>query len=118
MKGMKLAFLYLLRKKGKSISLLAFLLVMATMVLTCISIQSAAKYAAGNVRKSLRGSFTVNAKTLEDGLSEQIIQQILTIEGQSGSYTLRSYTQAAFFDTEGNPLEIQTEGGGFCAKGM
>ena len=37
----KRACLYSIRKKGKTLTLLAFLLVMATLMLTCLSIQSA-----------------------------------------------------------------------------
>lgn len=117
MSGMKRAGLYLFRKKGKTLSLLAFLLVMATMVLACLSIQSAAQDAAENVKKALRGSFTVNAKTLEGGLPEQMVDKILSINGQSGSYALRAYTQASLFDAEGKPLKIQTEGAASVPEG-
>ena len=34
----KRAFLYSIRKKGKTLTLLAFLLVMATLMLTCFSV--------------------------------------------------------------------------------
>ncbi|MDO4273221.1 MAG: FtsX-like permease family protein [Eubacteriales bacterium] len=117
MNSIKRAGFYLVRKKGKSLSLLLFLLVMATMMLTCISIQTAAKDAGANVRKALMGSFTVNAKTLEHGLEESCIEQILSIDGQSGNYNLRSYTQAVFFDKEGNPLTIRTEGAAAVPEG-
>ena len=41
----KRACLYSIRKKGKTLTLLAFLLVMATLMLTCLSIQSATETA-------------------------------------------------------------------------
>ena len=61
----KRACLYSIRKKGKTLTLLAFLLVMATLMLTCLSIQSATETANANIKKALLGYFTINAKTLE-----------------------------------------------------
>lgn len=106
----KRALLYSIRKKGKTITLLAFLLVMATLMLTCLSIRSATETANANIKKALLGYFTVNAKTLEDGIPEDAVNQILSIEGLSGRNTLRSYTYATYFDADGNLLEINTEG--------
>lgn len=106
----KRALLYSIRKKGKTITLLAFLLVMATLMLTCLSIQSATETAGANIKKALLGYFTVNAKTLEDGIPEDVVNQILNIEGLSGRNTLRSYTYANYTDADGNRLEINTEG--------
>lgn len=105
----KRACLYSTRKKGKTITLLAFLLVMATLMLTCLSIQSATETANANIKKALLGYFTVNAKHLESGIPEDIVSQILAIDGLSGKYTLRSYSYANYYDADGNPLEINTE---------
>ena len=88
----KRAYLYIVRKKGKTISLFVFLLVIATMLLTCLSINTAVKDTAANIRKALMGSFTINAKHMDDGLDENIINQILFIDGLSENYNLRSYT--------------------------
>lgn len=66
----KRACLYSIRKKGKTLTLLAFLLVMATLMLTCLSIQSATETANANIKKALLGYFTINAKTLENGIPE------------------------------------------------
>ena len=52
----KRAFLYSIRKKGKTLTLLAFLLVMATLMLTCFSIQSATETANANI--NLKRTFT------------------------------------------------------------
>ena len=104
---MKRACLYLIRKKGKTATLLAFLLVMATLMLTCLSIQS--ETANANIKKALMGYFTVNAKRLETGITESALNQILSVEGLSGNYTLRSYSYANYSDTDGNPLKINTE---------
>ena len=114
----KRALLYSVRKKGKTITLLAFLLVMATLMLTCLSIQSATKTANANIKKALLGYFTVNAKTLEDGIPEDAVSQILDIEGLSGRNTLRSYTYATYLDADGNLLEINTEGAAQVPEGF
>ena len=106
---MKRACLYLIRKKGKTATLLAFLLVMATLMLTCLYIQSAKETANANIKKALMGYFTVNAKQLETGITESALNQILSVEGLSGNYTLRSYSYANYSDTDGNPLKINTE---------
>jgi len=105
----KRACLYSIRKKGKTITLLAFLLVMATLMLTCLSIQSAAETANANIKKALLGYFTINAKRLETGIPEDTVEQILTIDGLSGRHTLRSYSYANYYDEDGNPLKINTE---------
>ena len=114
----KRALLYSVRKKGKTITLLEFLLVMATLMLTCLSIQSATKTANANIKKALLGYFTVNAKTLEDGIPEDAVSQILDIEGLSGWNTLRSYTYATYLDADGNLLEINTEGAAQVPEGF
>lgn len=105
----KRACLYLIRKKGKTATLLGFLFVMATLMLTCLSIQSATETANANIKKALMGYFTVNAKQLETGITENALNQILSVEGLSGNYTLRSYSYANYSDTDGTPLKINTE---------
>ena len=113
----KRACLYSIRKKGKTLTLLAFLLVMATLMLTCLSIRSATETANANIKKALLGYFTVNAKHLETGITEDTVNQILAIDGLSGKYTLRSYTYANYFDSQGHPLEINTEGASQVPEG-
>ena len=113
----KRACLYSIRKKGKTLTLLAFLLVMATLMLTCLSIQSATETANANIKKALLGYFTINAKTLENGIPEDTMSQILDVDGLSGRYILRSYTYAAYFDADGNLLEINTEGAAQVPEG-
>ena len=114
----KRACLYSIRKKGKTLTLLAFLLVMATLMLTCLSIQSATETANANIKKALLGYFTINAKTLENGIPEDTVSQILDVDGLSGRYTLRSYTYATYFDADGNLLEINTEGAAQVPEAM
>lgn len=55
----KRAFLYVTRKRGKTILLFAILLIMATFVLTGLSIWKASKVAQLNLRQSLGGKFDV-----------------------------------------------------------
>ena len=98
---LKRVCLYLVRKKGKTATLLAFLLVMATLVLTCFSIQSATITANTNIKKALLGYFTINAKHLDTGITESVLNQILSIDGLSGNYILRSYYYANYYDTDG-----------------
>ena len=113
----KRACLYSIRKKGKAITLLAFLLVMATMMLTCLSIQSATETANANIKKALLGYFTINAKHLENGIPEDTVSSILAIDGLSGRYTLRSYSHVNYYDAGGKLLEISTEGAAQVPEG-
>ena len=83
----KRAFLYSIRKKGKTLTLLAY----------------------ANIKKALLGYFTINGKQLEGGITEEVREQILGIDGLSGRYTLRSYSYAEYCDAHGNPLAINTE---------
>lgn len=105
----KRACLYSIRKKGKTLSLLAFLLVMATLMLTCLSIQSATEIAGANIKKALLGYFTINAKQLETGISEDTVSQILEIDGLSGRHTLRAYSYANYYGANREALTTATE---------
>ena len=113
----KRACLYSIRKKGKTIMLLAFLLVMATLILTCLSIWSATETANANIKKALLGYFTINAKHSDTGITEDTLSQILAIDGLSGKYTLRSYSYANYYDTDGDRLEIDIEGAAQVPEG-
>lgn len=90
---------------------------MATMMLTCLSIQTATETANANIKKALLGYFTINAKRLENGIPEDTVSHILAIDGLSGKYTLRSYSYANYYDAGGNPLEINTEGAAQVPEG-
>ena len=81
------------------------------------SIQSATETANANIKKALLGYFTINAKTLENGIPEDTVSQILDVDGLSGRYTLRSYTYATYFDADGNLLEINTAGAAQVPEG-
>ena len=64
MNGLKRAWLHLIRKKGTSLLLFIFLLIMATLLLICLSIQSATGTANANIKKALMGYFTINAGSI------------------------------------------------------
>lgn len=59
MGSIKRAFLYVTRKKGKTLLLFIILLVMATFVLTGLSIQKASEDAQLDLRRSLGGKFDI-----------------------------------------------------------
>lgn len=103
----KRACLYSLRKKGKTVTLLSFLLVMATLMLTCLSIRSATETANANIKKALMGYFTINAKgaaQVPEGY-ENAGKIVANSNSQDDSY----FTDGGFELTDGNP--ITTEGG-------
>ena len=60
MNFMKRAFLYVSRKRGKSILLFFILLILSTFVLTGLSIGSASKQAQKNLRQNIGGSFNMS----------------------------------------------------------
>ena len=59
MNFMKRAFLYVSRKRGKSILLFFILLILSTFVLTGLSIGSASKQAQKNLRQKYRRFFPI-----------------------------------------------------------
>ena len=109
MNFVKRAYLYTTRKKVRTILLFSIILVMATLLIVCFSINSSSNMADANVRKALKCGFTVNAKTLENGLDESIVNQILNIDGITDSYNLRSYTVAEYIDTNSNKLKTRED---------
>ena len=109
MNFVKRAYLYIIRKKVRTILLFSIILIMATLLIVCFSINSSSDMANANVRKALKCGFTVNAKTLENGLDKNIINQILNIEGITDSYNLRSYTVAEYRDTSNNKLKTRDD---------
>lgn len=62
----KRAFLYVTRKKGKSILLFVILLIMATFVLTGLAIGKASEVTQENLRQALGGEFQVMVSYSED----------------------------------------------------
>ncbi len=106
----KRAYLQNIRKKGKTLLMFLLLLVMGTLILTCLSIQTATNTAALNVRESLMGSFTVDAKSAQGQLTQNVVDEILKIPGVKESYNGRSSNYAEFLSQDGENLEVLTEG--------
>lgn len=106
----KRAYLHTTRKKGKTILMFFILLIIATLILTCLAIQSATDTAALNIRKSLMGSFTINAKHIDSQLEEDVVTGILNLDGLTSNYNLRSYYHAEYQSMAGQLLEIATDG--------
>lgn len=111
MNFVKRAYLYTTRKKVRTILLFSIILIMATLLIVCFSINSSSSMADANVRKALKCGFTVNAKTLENGLDESVVNQILNIDGITDSYNLRSYTVAEYSDVSNNKLKTRDDVG-------
>lgn len=111
MNFVKRAYLYTTRKKVRTILLFSIILIMATLLIVCFSINSSSDMANSNVRRALKCGFTVNAKTLEKGLDENIVNQILNIDGITDSYNLRSYMVSEYRDTNENKLKTREDVG-------
>ena len=111
MNFVKRAYLYTTRKKVRTILLFSIILIMATLLIVCFSINSSSDMANANVRKALKCGFTVNAKTLEKGLDKNIVNQILNIDGITDSYNLRSYTITEYRDINNNKLKTREDVG-------
>lgn len=85
------AFLYVTRKRTKTLILFLILLVVATLVLSGIAIKDATKTAQLNVRQSLGGMFTIDQNTSDP--SKWVSQQV-------GGFGTRSYYGGAPLTTE------------------
>ena len=100
MNFMNRAWLYIVRKRGKSILLFVILLVMATFILTALALGNASKAAQQELRQSLGGSFLIGfdytennpylkVESVEGGtlmystqqISPELVEQIREIEG-------------------------------------
>ena len=86
----KRAFLYVTRKKGKSILLFFILLIMATFVLTGLSTQKASQEAQKNLREALGGEFYVSVELSE---SNPYFRRVDDGEGALDLYTELPVTQ-------------------------
>jgi len=80
----KRAFLYVARKKGKSILLFFILLIMSTFVLTGLSTQKASQEAQKNLREALGGEFYVSVELSE---SNPYFRRVDDGEGALNLYT-------------------------------
>lgn len=86
----KRAFLYVTRKKGKSVLLFFILLIMATFVLTGISIEKASQAEQKNLREALGGEFYVTVEFTE---SNPYFRMVDDGEGALDLYTELPVTQ-------------------------
>ena len=84
MRIIKRAYLYVTRKKGKSILLFFILLIMATFVLTGLSTQKASQEAQKNLREALGGEFYVSVELSE---SNPYFRRVDDGEGALDLYT-------------------------------
>lgn len=86
----KRAYLYVTRKKGKSILLFFLLLVIATFVLTGLSIEKSSKAAQKNLREALGGEFEIVTEFSE---RNPYAKRKYDSEGNVGLYTEYPITQ-------------------------
>ena len=84
MRIIKRAYLYVTRKKGKSIPLFFILLIMSTFVLTGLSTQKASQEAQKNLREALGGEFYVSVELSE---SNPYFRRVDDGEGALDLYT-------------------------------
>ena len=120
MKAIRRAYLYVIRKKGKSVLIFFILLTMATFVLTGLSIQKASQEAQKNLREALGGEFCITVELSEsnpyfrmddDGeggfelytelpITEDLINAVMETEGiekyDASAQTLVSTNMAVF----------------------
>ncbi|MDE6927001.1 MAG: ABC transporter permease, partial [Acetatifactor sp.] len=90
MRIMKRAYLYVTRKKGKSILLFFLLLIMATFVLTGLSVQKASQETQKNLRETLGGKFYITVELSESNPYFRIVDDG---EGVLDLYTELPVTQ-------------------------
>lgn len=99
MNFMNRAWLYIVRKRGKSILLFVILLVMATFVLTALALGNASKSAQQDLRQSLGGSFLIGFDYTENN-------PYLKVESVDGG-TLMYSTQQISPELVGQIREIE-----------
>lgn len=106
----KRAYLHTVRKKAKTTLMFLILLIISTLILTSLSIHSATNTAALNIRKSLMGGFTINAKHLDTLLDSSVVTEILNHPGMNNYFNLRSYSIAEYQNMDGKKLETKRDG--------
>lgn len=111
MSFLKRAYLYTTRKKIRTGLLFSIILIISTLLIVCFSINSSTDIASANVKKSLKSGFTINAKTLNDGLNNNDIEKILNIDGLTEDYNLRSYTTTYYKNEEKEKLKTRDDTG-------
>lgn len=117
MNCIKRAFLHDIRKAGKTLLLFSILLVIGILLLTCFSIRRGTQIAALNIRQSLKGSFSIDAKASDGQLTNEVLQNIRQMPGIK-NYNGRSSSYAEYVSEDGAPLEVMTEGSFDVADGF
>lgn len=80
----KRASLYLTRRKGKSLILLAILTVIATLVLLCLAVGNAANTSVDNLRKTMGGYFKISSNTEKgylNNVSDKLVSDVMAAGG-------------------------------------
>lgn len=123
------AWLYIIRKKGKSILLFIILFLIAMFVLSAIAIGNASKLAQENLRKSLGGEFSIAYDYTEENpylkiepvdggtivystqqITSNLIEEIKKIEGiQYCSATIESLSSFPTIDLFAGTIPIEEE---------
>lgn len=109
MSFIKRAFLHITKKIGKSLLIFFVLLIISTLVLTCLSIRSATNTAVLNVRESLGGSYTLNAKGTDGQLTNSILDQIAQIDGVERIDNAHSESYAEYKTADDVSLAVKKE---------
>lgn len=115
MNFMKRAFLYVARKRGKTVLLFVFLLTMATFILTGLSIRNASEAMQRNLRESLGGRFDIMVDW-ED--SPYVVREVIednVFDEESGK---TSYSYVMYSTEQFSPQDIaairETAGVRYC----
>lgn len=101
------AMLHTVRKKGKTTLLFFILLVMAVLILLCLSIGSAVDTARLNVRESLGGGYSIDAQYAKTKITDQVLNAISGIDGVKGVDNAYSASYAQFQSPRGSNLKIR-----------
>lgn len=106
----KRAFLYVTRKRGKTILLFAILLIMATFVLTGLSIWKAAEAAQLDLRQSLGGTFDVR---VDWDNSPYVVKEIIKneVDEETGKTSMSYFIYSTVQLTPENIAAIKTVSG-------
>lgn len=112
MKVWKRASLYLMRKKGKSVILLAILTVIATLALLCMSIGNAADSAMKILRETMGGYFKIGtdySQGYAGQVDEAMVQKVMDAGGMK-AYNGMDITYLMTEDLELQPGRFTGEG--------
>ncbi len=93
MSSLKRAYLYVTRKKGKSVLMFAVLLIIATFALTSLAIGKSSEQEQENLRKTLGGEINLAVNYSEDNPYFTIAEMILTDIPDVVDQGFTSYTQ-------------------------